>query len=148
MILFELVGLSFSLVETVGLFLITYAIKPIFFCSNENLEFNTFFHFFLSKIFLLFLDFKYRLLLKKSGLKTPRIELEEIGPSFDFSLRRTHLASESLFKDSLRRPKMNKVCYFRFVVSNYFFWGLFSFVPYFLLHSSMRDCRINEISIN
>jgi len=50
----------------------------------------------------------YRLLLKKSGLKTPRIELEEIGPSFDFTLRRTHLASESLYKDSLRRPKMNK----------------------------------------
>ena len=51
----------------------------------------------------------FRLLLKRSGLKTPRIEVEEIGPSFDFTLRRSHLASESLYKDSLRRPKMNQV---------------------------------------
>jgi ribosome production factor 2 len=50
----------------------------------------------------------YRTSLKKSGLKTPRVEVEEIGPSFDFTLRRTHLAAESLYKDALRRPKLNK----------------------------------------
>ncbi|XP_068564683.1 ribosome production factor 2 homolog [Cebidichthys violaceus] len=51
----------------------------------------------------------YRSLLKKSGCRTPRIELEEIGPSFDLVLRRTHLASDDLFKLSHRRPKALKV---------------------------------------
>jgi len=50
----------------------------------------------------------YRIVLKKSGLKTPRLEVEEIGPSIDFSVRRSHLASESLYKDSLKKPKSNK----------------------------------------
>lgn len=50
----------------------------------------------------------YRTLLKKSGLKTPRVEVEDIGPSFDFTLRRTRLAAESLYKDSLRKPKALK----------------------------------------
>merc|ERR1712168_11379 len=50
----------------------------------------------------------YRVILKKSGLKTPRVELEEIGPSFDFTLRRTHLASDSLYKETLRKPKALK----------------------------------------
>jgi len=50
----------------------------------------------------------YRALLKKSGLKTPRVEMEEIGPSFDFVLNRSHLAEESLYKESLRQPKVLK----------------------------------------
>lgn len=50
----------------------------------------------------------YRSVLKKSGLKTPRVEVEEIGPSFDFEVRRTHLATESLYKESLRKPKAAK----------------------------------------
>ncbi|XP_037100946.1 ribosome production factor 2 homolog [Syngnathus acus] len=50
----------------------------------------------------------YRSLLKKSGCKTPRIELEEIGPSFDFVLRRTHLASDDLYKLSHKQPKALK----------------------------------------
>lgn len=51
----------------------------------------------------------YRVKLKKSGLKTPRVEVEEIGPSFDFVLRRTHLAEESLYKEALKQPKALKV---------------------------------------
>ncbi|XP_075059027.1 ribosome production factor 2 homolog [Mixophyes fleayi] len=47
----------------------------------------------------------YKVLMKKSGCRTPRIELEEMGPSFDFVMRRTHLASDDLFKLSLKRPK-------------------------------------------
>uniref|UniRef100_A0A7N8XSB4 Ribosome production factor 2 homolog n=1 Tax=Mastacembelus armatus TaxID=205130 RepID=A0A7N8XSB4_9TELE len=50
----------------------------------------------------------YRCLLKKSGCRTPRIELEEIGPSFDFVLRRTHLASEDLYKLAHKQPKALK----------------------------------------
>ncbi|XP_061560307.1 ribosome production factor 2 homolog [Phycodurus eques] len=50
----------------------------------------------------------YRSLLKKSGCRTPRIELEEIGPSLDFVLRRTHLASDDLYKLSHKQPKALK----------------------------------------
>jgi len=50
----------------------------------------------------------YRALLKKSGLRTPRVELEEIGPSLDLVLNRSHLAEESLYKESLKQPKVLK----------------------------------------
>ncbi|CAL1585258.1 unnamed protein product [Knipowitschia caucasica] len=50
----------------------------------------------------------YRCVLKKSGCRTPRIELEEMGPSFDFVVRRTHLASEQLYKLAHRQPKALK----------------------------------------
>lgn len=50
----------------------------------------------------------YKCMLKKSGCRTPRIELEEMGPSFDFVLRRTHLASEQLFQLAHRQPKALK----------------------------------------
>ncbi len=47
----------------------------------------------------------YKVLLKKSGTRWPRIELEEIGPRIDLTIRRTHLASQDLFKRSLRQPE-------------------------------------------
>ncbi|XP_035584589.1 ribosome production factor 2 homolog [Zalophus californianus] len=47
----------------------------------------------------------YKLLLKKSGCRTPRIELEEMGLSLDLVLRRTHLASDDLYKLSMKMPK-------------------------------------------
>ncbi|KAK3522764.1 hypothetical protein QTP86_034195, partial [Hemibagrus guttatus] len=47
----------------------------------------------------------YRVLLKKSGCRTPRIELEEMGPSLDLAVRRTHLASDDLYRTALRQPK-------------------------------------------
>ncbi|XP_036405935.1 ribosome production factor 2 homolog [Megalops cyprinoides] len=50
----------------------------------------------------------YKVLLKKSGCRTPRIELEEMGPSFDFVMRRTHLASDDLYKTAHRQPKALK----------------------------------------
>lgn len=51
----------------------------------------------------------YKIHLKKSGLKIPRIELSEIGPSIDFAIRRTKIASDDLFKQSTKRPKQLKV---------------------------------------
>lgn len=54
--------------------------------------------------------FSSRVLLKKSGCKIPRIELEDIGPSLDLVMRRTHLASDDLYKLSLKQPKALKVC--------------------------------------
>lgn len=53
--------------------------------------------------------FSSRVLLKKSGCKIPRIELEDIGPSLDLVMRRTHLASDDLYKLSLKQPKALKV---------------------------------------
>lgn len=50
-----------------------------------------------------------RSLLKKSGCRTPRIELEEMGPSLDLVLRRTHLASDDLYKLAHRQPRALKV---------------------------------------
>lgn len=50
----------------------------------------------------------YKVLLKKSGCRTPRIELEEIGPSMDLVLRRCHLASDDLYKTAHRQPKALK----------------------------------------
>ncbi|XP_036340944.1 ribosome production factor 2 homolog [Rhagoletis pomonella] len=47
----------------------------------------------------------YKIMLKKSGQKTPRIELVEIGPSADFSIRRTKIASEDLYKQARKQPK-------------------------------------------
>ncbi|XP_077268421.1 ribosome production factor 2-like protein Non3 [Temnothorax americanus] len=51
----------------------------------------------------------YRILLKKSNTKTPRIELEEIGPRADLAFRRNKFASEDLFKRACKRPKALKV---------------------------------------
>ncbi|XP_026748884.1 ribosome production factor 2 homolog [Galleria mellonella] len=50
----------------------------------------------------------YRILLKKSGQRTPRVELEEIGPSIDFKLRRTKLAADDLYKEACKIPKEAK----------------------------------------
>ncbi|XP_054272106.1 ribosome production factor 2 homolog [Macrosteles quadrilineatus] len=50
----------------------------------------------------------YRVVLKKSGSKTPRVELEEVGPAIDFKLRRTKLASDDLYKLACKRPKALK----------------------------------------
>ncbi|CAH1800324.1 unnamed protein product [Owenia fusiformis] len=50
----------------------------------------------------------YRILLKKSGSRTPRIELEEMGPSLDLTMRRTKLASADLYKTARKQPKTAK----------------------------------------
>lgn len=50
----------------------------------------------------------YRIVMKKSGQRIPRIELEEIGPALDLSLRRSRLASDDLYKQAKRVPKVIK----------------------------------------
>ena len=53
--------------------------------------------------------FYFRVLLKKSGSRTPRVEVEEMGPSLDLVLRRTHLASDDLMKAATKVPRVVKV---------------------------------------
>ncbi|XP_059153236.1 ribosome production factor 2 homolog [Physella acuta] len=50
----------------------------------------------------------YRVLMKKSGSKTPRVELEPMGPFLDLTLRRTRLASDDLFKRALKKAALAK----------------------------------------
>uniref|UniRef100_A0A182QSC7 Ribosome production factor 2 homolog n=1 Tax=Anopheles farauti TaxID=69004 RepID=A0A182QSC7_9DIPT len=50
----------------------------------------------------------YRIQLKKSGQRTPRIELVEMGPSLDLSIRRTKIASDNLFKVAMKQPAILK----------------------------------------
>uniref|UniRef100_A0A1I7XHC5 Ribosome production factor 2 homolog n=1 Tax=Heterorhabditis bacteriophora TaxID=37862 RepID=A0A1I7XHC5_HETBA len=47
----------------------------------------------------------YRVVLKKSAVVVPRVELVEMGPSIDFVVDRKKLANESLFKAACRKPK-------------------------------------------
>jgi len=47
----------------------------------------------------------YKMHLKKSGSRVPRIELEEIGPSIDWKLRRTQIASDDLMKTACKQVK-------------------------------------------
>lgn len=51
----------------------------------------------------------YAVLLKKSGSKFPRVELEEVGPRMDLTVRRRHEASEAVRKASLKRPRSGTV---------------------------------------
>ena len=51
----------------------------------------------------------FRVNMKKSATNIPRVELEEIGPSADFKLRRTKLASADLYKLACKQPKQLKV---------------------------------------
>ncbi|CAH0390353.1 unnamed protein product [Bemisia tabaci] len=46
----------------------------------------------------------YRVQLKKSGSRIPRVELEEIGPAVDFRIGRKKLATEDLFKSACKQP--------------------------------------------
>ncbi|XP_002129416.2 ribosome production factor 2 homolog [Ciona intestinalis] len=50
----------------------------------------------------------YRVLLKKSGSRTPRVEIENMGPNLDLTIRRTHFASDDLFKKACKQPRAAK----------------------------------------
>eukprot|EP01135_Chromosphaera_perkinsii_P007298 Nk52_evm1s759 gene=Nk52_evmTU1s759 len=50
----------------------------------------------------------YKILMKKSGTRTPYIDLIEMGPSMDFTMRRTWFASEDVQKQAYKVPKEAK----------------------------------------
>lgn len=47
----------------------------------------------------------YKILLKKSGMKLPRVELQQAGPAFDFRIGRTEFCTKELWKEATRVPK-------------------------------------------
>lgn len=52
----------------------------------------------------------YLIQMKKSGTKTPRVELEEMGPHMTFVIRRTEAPKADLWKKAIQVPKELKVC--------------------------------------
>ncbi|KAI8141616.1 brix domain-containing protein 1 [Fennellomyces sp. T-0311] len=51
----------------------------------------------------------YMIQMKKSGSRTPRVELEEMGPMMDLVVRRTELPKAETWKRAVRVPKELKV---------------------------------------
>ncbi|KAF7722776.1 rRNA-binding ribosome biosynthesis protein rpf2 [Apophysomyces ossiformis] len=47
----------------------------------------------------------YLIQMKKSGTKTPRVEMEEMGPHFDFVVRRTVAPKSDLWKAAVKVPR-------------------------------------------
>ncbi|XP_059489803.1 ribosome production factor 2 homolog [Neocloeon triangulifer] len=50
----------------------------------------------------------YKILLKKSSTKLPRVELEDLGPHVDLALKRVKFASDDLMKRACRTPQEAK----------------------------------------
>lgn len=50
----------------------------------------------------------YTVKLLASGSRVPRLQLTEMGPSIDFSVRRVQTADEEMLKAALKRPKLAK----------------------------------------
>lgn len=47
----------------------------------------------------------YLIKTKRSGQKLPRVEVEEMGPRFDFTVGRERFADADMLKDALKKPK-------------------------------------------
>lgn len=48
----------------------------------------------------------YQIVLRKNGdSRLPRVELEEVGPSFDLILRRSRVASEPMMRTAMKQPR-------------------------------------------
>ena len=56
------------------------------------------------------------MILKKSGSRLPRVELEEMGPRMDLTLRRSHLASDDLFNTACKQVKV-RIAFFTTIFS-------------------------------
>ncbi|GAA5809938.1 hypothetical protein MFLAVUS_003353 [Mucor flavus] len=47
----------------------------------------------------------YSIEMKKSGLKTPRVELAEMGPNYDLKMKRVNVPKPDMWKSAVRVPK-------------------------------------------
>ncbi|PRP77779.1 ribosome biogenesis protein RPF2 [Planoprotostelium fungivorum] len=77
---------------------ITTSNKPCFLFIGEEFEQNPVFK---HKIFFRV----YHTELKRSGSKTPHVELNEVGPSADFVMGRSNIAADEIYKKSTQIPK-------------------------------------------
>ena len=50
----------------------------------------------------------YTVKMLASGTKVPKISLTEMGPRMDLSMRRTQLPDPEMWKEAIKRPKMDK----------------------------------------
>jgi len=50
----------------------------------------------------------YTVKMLASGTKVPKISLTEMGPRMDLSLRRTQMPDPEMWKEAVKRPKMDK----------------------------------------
>lgn len=57
--------------------------------------------------------------MSKTSLKTPRVELKEVGPSVDFVVRRDHMASADLFKTACKRPNTKVLLFYSIILILY-----------------------------
>jgi len=72
----------------------------------------------------------YSTRLKKSGSRLPRVELEEMGPSIDFEIRRSKEAARDVMREAMKVPRALRVISFfiYFLFLNFFF---FLFIYFF-----------------
>ncbi len=57
----------------------------------------------------------FNIILKKSGSRLPRVELEEMGPSFEMIIRRIKVAAPEVMREALKIPRTLKVFIFIFI---------------------------------
>ena len=56
----------------------------------------------------------YSVRFKKSGSKVPLVSMQNMGPFWDLTVRRTQLPSEDLWKLACKQPKMYETFYILF----------------------------------
>lgn len=84
----------------------------------------------------------------KSGSSLPRVELEEMGPSLDFIMRRTHLASAEFYKKACRKPKAVKVSVWECSEQWTKLWLPLCCTPSLLHSSSFQVKKVKNVSFD
>lgn len=75
----------------------------------------------------------YSTRLKKSGSRLPRVELEEMGPSIDFEIRRSKEAARDVMREAMKVPRALRVIFFFFlflILEFFFSFHFFTFLKF------------------
>ena len=71
----------------------------------------------------------FRVKYENSGTKIPNVKLTEIGPSFDFGVKRTKVCSDDLYNKSKKQPKeiivIKHINFFNFIILIKFLFYIF-----------------------